>query len=67
MRIELNGKFIGEIGDRGTDADLNAGVEDASPCWAAEAPESTVKILEAEGLRIVFVRHEDNTLVVRRK
>jgi len=67
MRIELNGRMIGEIGVGPSIVDLNAGVEDASPCWAAEAPESTVKILEAEGLRIVLVRHEDNTLVVRRK
>jgi len=65
VRIELNGRIIGEIGDRWIDADLNEGA--GSPCWAAEAPESTVKILKAEGLSIVFVRHEDNTLVVRRK
>ena len=65
MRIELNDKVIGEIGDRFIEADLNEGTG-ASPCWAAVAPESTVKILEAQGLRIVFVRHEDNTLVVKR-
>ena len=66
MKIELNGRIIGEIGDRFVEADLNEGTG-ADPCWAAEAPESTSRILEAEGLRIVFVRHEDHTLVVRRK
>lgn len=64
MRIELNGKIIGAIADRWVDVDLNADDPSAPYCWAAEAPASAVRILEAEGLRVMFVRHEDNTLVV---
>ena len=63
MRIELDGNIIGEIGGLFVEADLNEGTG-ASPCWVGEADERTVKLLEAQGLRIVFVRHEDNTLVV---
>jgi hypothetical protein len=64
MRIELNGNIIGEIAGRFIDTDLNEADPAAPYCWTAEAPASVVKILEAEGLRILFVRHEDNTLVV---